>query len=121
MRASTRVLDAASRVLGVLPWLAGFLIAGAAGITRVSLGYWPRAFEHSPSFPLKGVVVPTTIFSAVSLVFILALALLLLLLRGVLGVRPVFNRWVLLALSGCVVVYLAVIWDPMGFVDWTFD
>lgn len=121
MRTSARVLDAASRVLGVLPWLAGFVLASAAAYIRLSFGRWPRAFRDSVDVPFENLAVLATIAATVSPVIIVLLVLLLLLLRGVLGVRPIFNRWVVSALVGSLVVYLVAIWDPSGFVEWTFD
>ena len=120
-RTRDRILDAASRVVGLIPWFAGLSLALAAAYVRLEFGGWPRVYIDSVDAPLSNLAAQVAVISTFSLLFIVVLTLLLLLARRILGIRPVLNAWVASAIVGCVVVYLISFWDPFGFVAWAID
>jgi hypothetical protein len=111
----------ASRLAGLLPWLAVLAFTLSGLYVRLTFGRWPRVYRDSPDAPFTTVAAVVAAIVAASWPAMVLVALVLPVARWRLQARPVFDRWVYSAFAGAVTLYLLVRGDPYGFLEWALD
>jgi hypothetical protein len=114
-------LKRVSRVAGGLPWVAVLAIWLCGLYVRLRFGRWPRIYVDSPEFLFSDGAAIVAALAALSWPAMVAVAVLLPLVRASFHARPVFNRWVVSAGTGTLVLWLLWKLDPYGFLAWAFD
>ena len=108
--------------LSFIPWIQILISYGIAIYVRIGFGSWPRSCIDNPDLPLLGFLIPLIFIGFLLCFWVLPLLWISwLIIRLLQGFRRLWLSSTLIFVSGTIVLFALIIFDPFNFWDWVFD